>query len=132
MIHKFFVVGMLLLAATGCGGPIESEPLAEQAPSEAGTLTPPASSEVSDDGREVNALACNLQTYVGMGSCHQTCNLTGALCSNGTKQWSCYAINYEHWKSSTGANQYRARGWENGWVTKCQNTNPVNCPGFCG
>jgi hypothetical protein len=129
MSKTFFFVGVMLLAATGCGGTIESEQQPDPSQVQVDTGAPPEAA--AEDG-EVKAMACTLDIYLGMGSCHQTCNLTGSFCSEGTKQWSCFAINYEHWRSFSGADQWRARGWENAWVTKCQNTNPVNCPSFCG
>lgn len=128
MMKQLFVAAVMLLAVSGCGGAGEPEQLPEQPLAEVDTGVP---QETAGEAGRVSAMACSLQTYIGLGSCHQTCNNVGT-CSGGTQQWSCYAINYEHWKSSSGADQYRARSWEGAWVTKCQNTNPVNCPSFCG
>ena len=74
-------------------------------------------------------IGCNKSDYVGAGSCVQSCTKIGT-CVSGAFKWSCSAYNYEHWKGLAGENNYFQTS---GPIARqfCQNTNPVNCPGFC-
>ena len=116
----FLVAGLFILA--GCGGALEE-------PTDTADSAAPVQEEPKTQG-EVKAMACYPYTFMGSGSCHYRCSDSGSYC-NGAKQWTCTAYNYDHYKTSTGADNYIAR-WNSAFtVTKCQNTNPTNCPGFC-
>jgi len=74
-------------------------------------------------------VGCNKTEYVGTGSCTQSCTKIGT-CVSGAFKWSCSAVNYAHWKGQAGENNYFKTSGPIS-IQYCQNTNPVNCPGFC-
>jgi hypothetical protein len=73
---------------------------------------------------------CDMDTYIGSGSCVTGCS-RGNSCGVNKWSWSCTGYNYEHWKNYPQQNNFYYRLSGTKAYTFCQGSDPSTCPGFC-